>query len=225
MSIGTISSGNTPTAASLDNSKTAIAGNFNTFLQLLTTQLKNQNPLNPLDTNQFTQQLVQFTSVEQQLKTNEFLSSLMQASQTASTSQAVSFIGKEVSATNTMTNLKNGAASWLYKLDQPAAKAIISVKDSTGNTVFSKETSLQAGDGRFDWDGKNDAGQMQKDGAYQIQIDATDTNGNPVTATTQTTGIVDGVDFSGSEPYLVIGNSRISLANVMSVQSQPATTG
>src|SRR5918992_1028717 len=83
----------------------AIAENFDTFLQLLTTQLKNQNPLDPLDTNQFTQQLVQFTSVEQQLKTNEFLEAMMTASQNAGNAQAVSYVGKIVTASGNKSEL------------------------------------------------------------------------------------------------------------------------
>src|ERR1041384_4500918 len=79
-------------------SKAVLAGNFDTFLQLLTTQLKNQNPLDPLDTNQFTQQLVQFAGVEQQLKTNDFLASLVQANANTTNSNAVNYIGKTVTA-------------------------------------------------------------------------------------------------------------------------------
>ncbi len=85
-------------SGALSGSRTTIAQNFDTFLQILTTQLKNQNPLDPLDTNQFTAQLVQFTGVEQQLKTNEFLETLMLSSQNTAKSDAVSYIGKEVTS-------------------------------------------------------------------------------------------------------------------------------
>src|SRR6185369_15341862 len=85
-------------AGALTNSRSTIADNFDTFLQLLTTQLKNQNPLDPLDTNQFTQQLVQFTSVEQQLKTNDFLSAMVQSQQASASAQAASYIGKTVTS-------------------------------------------------------------------------------------------------------------------------------
>src|SRR6188474_2303331 len=104
----TVSSVSSSSSAALDKSRATIAGNFDTFLQLLTTQLKNQNPLDPLDTNQFTQQLVQFSSVEQQLKTNEFLSSLVQANANSINSNAVSYIGKTISASGTRSELANG---------------------------------------------------------------------------------------------------------------------
>ncbi len=218
MTIGSISSTNSTT--SLSSSAATIAGNFDTFLQLLTTQLQNQNPLDPLDTNQFTQQLVEFSSVEQQLKTNQFLESLILSSQTSTTSQAVGFIGKEVSASTTLSNLTDGNASWYYNLANDAAKVYVTIKNSNGDTVYTKELSdLSAGDGRFDWDGVSSSGEAQPDGAYQIQVDARDENGNTIDATTEMAGIVDGVDFSGDQPYLVIGDSYIALASVNKVHA------
>src|ERR1700750_1997546 len=96
--------------------RATIAGNFDTFLSLLTTQLQNQNPLDPLDTNQFTQQLVQFSSVEQELKTNDFLSSLVQATLNSQNNAAVSYIGKTVTSTGIDSDLQNGQASWSFNL-------------------------------------------------------------------------------------------------------------
>src|SRR6185436_16837280 len=98
----------------------SLANNFNTFLQLLTTQLKNQNPLDPLDTNQFTAQLVQFSSVEQQLKTNDFLSALVAANTNSVQTSAVGFIGKTVTAAGTRSELVNGQAVWNFKLADAA---------------------------------------------------------------------------------------------------------
>lgn len=219
MTIGSITGASSGT--SLSGSASTIAGNFDSFLQLLTTQLKHQNPLDPLDTNQFTQQLVQFSSVEQQLKTNQFLQSLLLANQTASTTQAVSFIGKEVSASTTLTNLKDGQASWNYNLPQKADKVYVTIKNSEGDTVYTQElTALASGEGRFDWDGVGSNGDTQDDGAYQIHIDARDEDGKPITATTEMIGKVDGVDFSSDQPYLVIGKSHVALTSVTKV-NQP----
>ena len=118
MSVSGVSSNPT---SSLSASGKSIAGNFDTFLQLLTTQLKNQNPLDPLDTNQFTQQLVQFSSVEQQLKTNDFLSALG-AGQLANSVQtnAVNYIGKTVTAAGVRSELTNGKAVWNFSLKDAA---------------------------------------------------------------------------------------------------------
>src|SRR5215210_1805883 len=114
-------SGTTPLPATKTDSSGAtlsttadstLAGNFQTFLTLLTTQLQNQNPLDPLDTNQFTQQLVQFAGVEQQLKTNDQLTSLVSLQQTAQSTQALGFVGKSAVVDGATTKLANGAATW-----------------------------------------------------------------------------------------------------------------
>ena len=96
MTVSGVGSSSSSSSTAVD--RQTIAGNFDTFLQLLTTQLKNQNPLDPLDTNHFTQQLVQFSGVEQQLRTNQFLEAMMTSTQNANNSQAVSYIGKVVTA-------------------------------------------------------------------------------------------------------------------------------
>src|SRR6185312_4535396 len=119
------------------NLNSQIAGNFTEFLQLLTTQLQNQNPLDPLDTNQFTQQLVQFASVEQEINMNSQLQSLVSLQQTAQDTQALAFVGQTVTVNSNTTTLANGQAQWTYNPTSPA-NAIFTVTDSTGQTVFSQ---------------------------------------------------------------------------------------
>src|SRR5712675_3738500 len=102
-----------PTSGSSTGTTTpGIADNFQTFLTLLTTQLQNQNPLDPLDTNQFTQQLVQFAGVEQQLKSNDQLSTLVSLQKPAQSTQALTFVGKTAVVDGSTTNLVNSATSW-----------------------------------------------------------------------------------------------------------------
>ncbi len=209
--------------SALTGSRQTIAENFDTFLTLLTTQLKNQNPLDPLDTNQFTQQLVQFTSVEQELKTNEFLEALVMNTQNANSSQAVSYIGKTVSASGVTSQLSNGEATWVFDLDKDA-EVSVTIKDENGKVVYTEEGSLPAGQGAFTWDGIGSDGAAQPEGTYSISIDARDANGGIVPATTQTTGVVTGVDFSGGAPVLVIGAARVNLADVISVSSGTSST-
>lgn len=219
MTIGSLTQAGQSTDTNIAGSKKSIAQNFDTFLNLLTTQLKNQNPLDPLDTNQFTQQLVQFTGVEQQLKTNDFLKSLMLSSQTSMASQAVSFVGKEVTASTAQAQLQGGKASWLFDVAADAPKATITVKDQDGNTVLTKQTALKQGQTRFDWDGVTSTGNQLSSGTYQITVDARDANNNYVKTTTQATGLVTSVDFSGAEPYLLIGDQRVALSAVQTVQT------
>ncbi len=208
--------GSTSTS-SLTGSRQTIAENFDTFLSLLTTQLKNQNPLDPLDTNQFTQQLVQFTSVEQQLRTNDFLAAMMQSSQTAATSQAVDYIGKTVTASGVKSDLVNGKASWSFNLAANAPETTVTIKDGDGNIVYMHRAALPAGKGSFQWDGVTSDGGRRTSGTYSISIDARNASGGRVSATTETSGKVTGVDLSGPEPVLLVGTSRMGLSTVTSV--------
>lgn len=206
----------------VSNSRQTIAQNFDTFLQLLTTQLKNQNPLDPLDTNQFTQQLVQFTGVEQQLKTNEFLQAMMNSTQTANNSQAVSYVGKVVTASGSKSELVNGAARWNFAVD---AKSNITatVKDAKGNVVYTKVGSIEKGESIFTWDGIGNDGQKKLDGTYSVTIEARDAvTGKLVGVATEMTGEVTGVDFSGSEPVLMVGSARVNLSAILSVRAKTA---
>lgn len=212
-------SSTTSTGSGLASSRKGIADNFDTFLQLLITQLKNQNPLEPLDTNQFTQQLVQFTSVEQQLKTNEFLEAMMQSSQNATNSQAVGYVGKTVTASGASTDLVNGQASWIYRIESPAENTTVTIKDANGNTVYTETLSLEAGTDRIVWDGTTNTGEKLTSGRFTVTIDARNSNGQYIPVTTEMMGVVEGVDVSGTEPYLIIGDLRIPLSSVTAVHA------
>lgn len=220
--------GISPTSASgssLNSSRTTIADNFDTFLQMLITQLKNQNPLEPMDTAQFTQQLVQFTSVEQQLKTNEFLETMMLSSQNGANTQAVGYIGKTVTASGTSTDLIDGRASWVYRVDSPAENTTVTIKDASGNTVYSETISVKAGTDQIVWDGTTSTGEKLNSGRFSITIDARDGNGRYIPVTTEMRGVVEGVDVSGSEPFILIGDLRIPLSSITSVTATQADGG
>lgn len=191
-----------------------IAGNFDTFLQLLTTQLKNQSPLDPLDTNEFTNQLVQFSSVEQAIKTNEQLELLTRLSAANMATAAVSYIGKTITADGSTSELKNGEATWIYKVENDAPKSTLIVRDETGKTVSAQEASLQAGTHTLSWDGKDGFGNPLPDGKYSLEIVAKDKNGSAVRVTTSVAGRVDSIDLSGDEPILQVGNKNIKLSTV-----------
>jgi flagellar basal-body rod modification protein FlgD len=207
--------------SSVSGSRQGIADNFDTFLQLLTTQLRNQNPLDPLDTNAFTQQLVQFSSVEQQLKTNEFLSALVQANTNSVQTNAVNYIGKTVSAEGVRAELVNGQAVWNFALED-AAETSVTIKDKDGNVVYTEKGQLQAGAGQFNWNGKTSTGAKAPDGTYSISMTGLNAEGKNVPITTEFTGVVTGVDFTGSEPVLLIGPTRVNLSGVRAITVTPA---
>jgi flagellar basal-body rod modification protein FlgD len=194
-----------------------LAGNFQTFLTLLTTQLQNQNPLDPLDTNQFTQQLVQFASVEQQLKTNDQLTTLVSLQQTAQSTQALTFVGKTAVVDGSTAALTNGSATW--NIGVPTNSNVsVSITNSTGQTVFSNQYAVQAGQNQtFGWDGKGNDGTQWPDGQYKLTATATDTAGNTVAVTTQIQGVVNSVDLTQSPPLLSINGQTYTVNQIKSI--------
>ena len=211
-------------ASQMSTSRSTIADNFDTFLNILTTQLKNQNPMDPLDTNQFTAQLVQFTGVEQQLKTNEYLATLMLAGQNTAKSDAVSYIGKEVTSSGKTGELSAAnPAFWAYSAAANAANATITIRDAKGQTVYNQTGPLPAGPGTFRWDGKGSDGNMKPDGIYTIDIQGKDANGQPVKINTASIGVVTAVDFTGDVPVLTVGTRRVSITDVTDVRIPDVT--
>jgi|SRR6185436_5276181 flagellar basal-body rod modification protein FlgD len=202
-------------ASGVDNQ--TIAGNFQMFLQLLTTQLKNQDPTSPLDTNQFTQQLVQFASVEQQLKTNKNLDALVSINKTAQTTAALGFVGARVTADGATTQLRSGLATWNVTSPRPAS-AVITISDQNGNIVWTDNQTIDTGTQTYVWNGRTSTGQIAPDGSYKILVTAKDATGASVLTSTEYTGIVDGVDLTGSEPLLRIGSSYITIGQVHALQ-------
>jgi flagellar basal-body rod modification protein FlgD len=194
-----------------------IAGNFQTFLQLLTTQLKNQNPLDPLDTNQFTAQLVQFAQVEQQLKSNDQLSTLVALQQTAQATQALDYVGQTVAVDGDTAPLTNSSATWRVTVDKPVL-ATINITDSTGQTVMTSTRSLKAGKNQpLVWDGKDGSGLQWPDGNYKMSITAKDANGQSVAIPTEIQAVVDSADLSKTPPLLSIAGSDYTLDKIKRV--------
>jgi flagellar basal-body rod modification protein FlgD len=214
--------GSSTGTSQLNQSRATIAENFDTFLQILTTQLKNQNPLDPLDTNQFTQQLVQFTGVEQQLKTNEYLEAMISSTQNSGNAQAVSYVGKVVTAAGNKTELVDSKASWNFAVAEPA-NITATVRDADGNVVYTKTGSVEQGESIFSWNGIGNDDRQKPDGSYSITIEARNHDGKLISVATEMTGEVTGVDFTGTEPVLIVGTARVNLSAVMSVRQKPAT--
>ena len=210
--------GNTPKSATAAKSASAtMASNFDQFLSLLTTQLKNQSPLDPLDTNQFTQQLVQFAGVEQQIKTNDNLSSLLLANRNSTVTNAMGFVGARVTADGATSQLQNGTATW--QLNAPrSGSALITINDKNGSQVYSSQNTLSSGDQTFNWDGRMSNGQTAPAGEYTISIAAKDTSGQALIVKSEISGIVDMVDVTGDVPILKIGDISVPVGSVRSIR-------
>lgn len=215
-----VTSGNGSTQTKSDSE--TLASNFTQFLQLLTTQLKNQNPLDPLDTNQFTQQLVQFAQVEQQLKSNDQLSTLVALQKSTQQTQALGYVGTTVAVDGASAQLKDKSATWVLTSPRPAS-ATITVTSSTGETVYSTTRTLQAGSQDFVWDGKGiDGAKQWQDGTYKITVTAKDVNAQSVNVSTEVQGVVDSVDMTVDPPVLSIAGQTFTLDKIKRVLAAAA---
>jgi flagellar basal-body rod modification protein FlgD len=196
-----------------------IAGNFNTFLQLLTTQLQNQDPLSPLDTNQFTEQLVEFASVEQQINENSNLQTLISLQQTSAATQAMQFLGSSVtvnSSAATLANATGQSATWNLNSAAPAT-GNVTITNSSGATVYTGTTTLSTGNQTFSWNGKGNNGITYPDGTYTMAITATGANGTAVTVSPQVQGTVTAVDVSQSPPQVTVGGQSYPISSIQSI--------
>lgn len=194
------------------------------FLKLLVTQIKNQDPLNPMDNTAFTAQMAQFSSLEQLMNVNTNLNSLLTASNSATSVQAMSLIGKEVTASGQNVEVKNGSASAVtFDLASNANSVSIQVEDSNGNVVRTINSGARnSGSQSITWDGKDDNGKTLSDGLYKYSVTAKDVNGADVNVTTYSKGVVDSVTFDGGTAYLHIGDAKYMLSEVTAV-SNPTT--
>lgn len=214
----------TPTTASSTSTSSAsnslnsgeIASNFTQFLQLLTTQLQNQDPLSPMDTNQFTQQLVEFAQVEQQLKSNASLSALVSLQQSAQATSALQLVGATVVVNGATVQMKNSSATWTVNASKPAT-ATVSVADSTGQTVYTGKYAVSAGANSFTWDGRGNDGKLWPDGSYTLTSTAVDASGQSTTLSTKVQATVDSVDLTQSPPLLSIAGQNYSMNQLQQI--------
>jgi flagellar basal-body rod modification protein FlgD len=206
-----------PSATDSASAQASLSNNFSTFLTLLTSQLKNQDPLSPMDSTQFTQQLVAFSQVEQQIKTNQNLEGLSSQFQAASASAALSYLGKSAVIKSDTTYLTNGQANWGYQLPSTADTVKIEVRDASNRTVATFDGETAAGSHVFNWDGKDANGNAMPDGDYHIAVTAKDANGNDITPDLTVSAIIRGVDFSGSSPKVITDAGSIDFSNVSAV--------
>ncbi len=203
-------------ATRTDASRTSLVSNFETFLSLLTAQLKNQDPLSPLDSNEFTAQLTQMTGVEQQLLTNDLLTSLLAAQQGGGLGGATSYIGKDATAAWSATKLEGGQAGWSYELGAPASSATLSVLDGTGKVVWTGPAPDRTAGTHDLYMGRQDHRRRATadGGVYSLKVTAK--NGtNDVAAQVLTQGRVTGVEMYDGVAYLDIGNSIVPVSAVI----------
>lgn len=222
----TVSSATATTAATSSNGSSSalssFSDNFDNFLTLLTKQLQYQDPLSPLDTNQFTQQLVQFTSVEQQIKTNQKLDQLLTVQSDNQAMAALSFLNNVVEAASDQAVLQNGQAEITYDISGDAETASLVITDENGDTVRTIPVETAAGSYSLTWDGKDGSGNQLPDGIYGIELRAVDADNALVAATTGIRGKVEGVQKIDGEFNLSVGDLQIPLSKVSAVRTPSA---
>lgn len=213
-----------PVSTSSTNTQTAqqtLTSSYDTFLTLLTTQLKHQDPTSPLDTNAFTQQLVQMTGVQQQIQSNTLLQQLVnQSAGGQGVTGAVGLIGKTISADTGTVSLNNGVANWKYTLGSTAAAGVATITNAAGQTVWTGPISgLSSGVNSFSWNGKDASGRQLPDGGqYTLAVTAQDAKGAGVAATPQVSGVVTSIQQDGTGKTIVgIGKTTVPISKITSV--------
>ncbi len=196
----------------------SLAETFDTFLTLLTTQLQHQDPLDPMDSNEFTSQLVEFTGVEQAITTNQKLDAMLALQTDTQLTDAVGFIGKTVDSDGIVLMLQDGESTITYDLGGNAAQANILIIDELGNTVRTISADTEVGHHEFVWDGLDDNGDSLDDGLYGFLVTAIDGNDEPVPLVQGTSGKVTGVKLVNDAVTLEIGELEVALSDVLAIE-------
>jgi len=213
-------SSSTNTAASASaQSGARLNQDFDDFLLLLTTQLQNQDPLSPMDTNEFTNQLVQFSAVEQQIKTNSNLENLLAMQTLNMTALGVSFIGKMVEVTGDTFAVTPGTDTTLsYVMPEDAGTATITIKDEDGDVIYSADAEKTAGRHDFTWNGLDKNGNPVAAGKYTVTITAMNEDAQSLNVPTSVPGYVSGLESDDNgNLMLVINGEKIPLTEVRKI--------
>jgi flagellar basal-body rod modification protein FlgD len=214
-----VGSATSATTTQTSNARTTLSGNYDTFLRLLTTQLQNQDPLEPLDSTKFTEQLVSYSQVEQQIATNESLNSLIALSKSAAGANAVTYLGKTAITEGDLTSLEAGEANWRYALGNDAANVQLNILNANGQIVRTLAGDTTVGAHDFTWDGKNASGTALPAGTYRLVVTAKKADGSAVSSAVVGIGLVKEIDMSTPEPTLTIGSRKVKLTDIVGMKT------
>jgi flagellar basal-body rod modification protein FlgD len=188
-----------------------IAADFDTFLTLLTAQLQNQDPLDPLDTDKFVSQLVEFSSVEQSIETNRNLEALIALQSTAQTSNALALLGETVVFPGDRAVAAGGAAEWRYQVPTGASAVALTVTDAQGRIVARATGAADAGEHAYVLNGAADGE------TYRLAVVAVDRSGASLVASARSLATVTSVSDIGGAPSLSTALGDVALADVTRV--------
>jgi flagellar basal-body rod modification protein FlgD len=161
---------------------------------------------------------VQFSGVEQQLKTNDLLSSLTENTKLSAGATAVAYLGKEATANTSIATIEGGGAtSWNYDLQRNAGNVALRVLDASGRVIATANGETTRGEKTFNWDGKDAAGRPVAAGTYRLEVNATTSDGQVISSTVSRSGLISGVDLSGSAPTVTIGGASVPLSAIVKI--------
>ena len=189
------------------------------FMQLLVAQLRNQDPLDPMDARDFVTQLSQLSGVEQLVTMSNRIEGMEMAMAGVANVQAASLTGKHVTAnTSTLRLPDQGPANGSFSLTGAASTVTVRVLDGDGRLVRTLTLNDQSpGTRTFTWDGKDEAGTRAESGNYRIEVTAQDASGLPVPSTTSINGIIGSISYEGGVPTLVVGGAHVVLGDVITI--------
>lgn len=207
-------------AASAGDARVKLAENFDQFLKLLTAQLQNQDPTNPINTNEFTNQLVMFAQVEQQIATNSNLESLLDMNRTGQITSIAPLVGKRVEIDGPDLALQEGVGQFAFDNPNGHGNGRVVITDPSGRIVRDQQVSLNRGHNLLEWDGLDGAGARVPDGAYQVSVRAVLANREEETLATTSRATVTAAERDGSGFMLLLGQGlRISPDKVRALAS------
>lgn len=209
---------NRASASQADAAAGNLAGNFDTFLTLLTSQLQNQDPLDPMDAQQFTEQLVQFTGVEQQIASNQSLETILALQSADARMSAVEYVGREVTVSSPTSVLEDGQARWEYGLPRQASTSELMVTDENGRVVATLPGETGQGPHSLSWNGQDAAGNQAPDGLYRLEVVAKDADGVRLEAPVRITRRATGVEMTGDTVTVEMGPLRAPAGAVIAVR-------
>lgn len=205
------------TASQLSGAK--LTKDLDSFITLLTTQLKHQDPLEPVDSTEFTSQLAQFAAVEQGIQTNTNLEKLIGLQNSNQALAAVGYLGKYVEALSGQTALAGGEASFGYTLPRQADAVLVQIRNEAGITVRTLSGETGAGKNYVNWNGKDASGQSLPDGTYTFTVAAADKQGHQIQTQNFTAGVAGSVEGNGADAQVTINGVSVPVANVVTVKT------
>jgi len=205
------------TTSNASQSNDQLFEDYEAFLQLLTTQLQHQDPLDPMDTAEYTDQLTQYAILEQNVATNDNLEQLIGLTTTSTNTAGLQYIGQTAEIDSNYAMLSDGSATWSYSPSETTAEVSLIVRDQDGRLVYEESGETGIGEQTFVWDGQTNRGDTAANGIYSLEVIASDRNGEAVATEVTSFGEVTGVDTTDGDVVYVVGELRVSEAALLGI--------